>query len=47
MFHIRGFGEGPVGVNVMAYAAQSMGWAKAAQLFGASLLRQRRQRQAS
>jgi HK97 family phage portal protein len=36
MFHIRGFGEGPVGVNVMAYAAESLGWAKAAQLFGAS-----------
>ncbi|KAF0102226.1 MAG: Phage portal protein HK97 family [Rhodospirillaceae bacterium] len=36
MFHLRGFGEGPVGVNVMAYAAQSLGWAKALQLFGAS-----------
>jgi HK97 family phage portal protein len=36
MFHIRGFGEGPVGVNVINYAAQSLGWAKAAQLFGAS-----------
>lgn len=36
MFHIRGFGEGPVGVNVLAYAAQSLGWVKAAQLFGAS-----------
>ena len=36
MFHIRGFGEGPVGVNVIQYAAQSLGWAKAAQLFGAS-----------
>lgn len=36
MFHIRGFGEGPVGVNVIAYAAQSLGWARAAQLFGAS-----------
>jgi HK97 family phage portal protein len=36
MFHIRGFGEGPVGVNVIAYAAQSIGWARAAQLFGAS-----------
>jgi HK97 family phage portal protein len=35
MFHVRGFGEGPVGVNVMAYAAESLGWAKAAQLFGA------------
>lgn len=36
MFHIRGFGEGPVGVNVIHYAAQSLGWARAAQLFGAS-----------
>lgn len=36
MFHIRGFGEGPVGVNVIDYAAQSLGWARAAQLFGAS-----------
>ena len=36
MFHIRGFGEGPVGVNVIDYAAQSIGWARAAQLFGAS-----------
>ncbi|AMS41171.1 phage portal protein [Aminobacter aminovorans] len=36
MFHLRGFGEGPVGVNVITYAAQSLGWAKAAQLFGSS-----------
>jgi HK97 family phage portal protein len=36
VFHIRGFGEGPVGVNVMSYAAESIGWAKAAQLFGAA-----------
>ena len=36
MFHVRGFGDGPVGVNVMAYAAQSIGWAKAMQLFGAT-----------
>jgi HK97 family phage portal protein len=36
MFHIRGFGEGPVGVNVIHYAAQSIGWARAAQLFGAT-----------
>lgn len=36
VFHIRGFGEGPVGVNVINYAAQSLGWARAAQLFGAS-----------
>src|SRR5262249_33598384 len=36
MFHVRGFGEGPVGVNVISYAAQTIGWARAAQLFGAS-----------
>lgn len=36
MFHIRGFGEGPVGVSVIQYAAQSIGWARAAQLFGAT-----------
>jgi HK97 family phage portal protein len=35
MFHVRGFGEGPVGVNVVDYAAESIGWARAAQLFGA------------
>jgi len=36
MFHIRGFGDGPVGYNVIAYAAQSIGWAKATELFGSS-----------
>jgi HK97 family phage portal protein len=36
MFHLRGFGEGIVGVNVIDYAAQSLGWAKAAQIFGAA-----------
>lgn len=36
IFHIRGFGEGVVGVNVMDYAAQSIGWAQAAQIFGAA-----------
>jgi HK97 family phage portal protein len=36
MFHVRGFGNGPVGVNVVTYAAQSLGWARAIQLFGAS-----------
>lgn len=38
VFHIRGFGEGPVGVSVIEYAAQSIGWAKAAQIFGAAFL---------
>lgn len=36
MFHLRGFGEGPVGVNVIHYAAQSLGWAAAVQLFGST-----------
>lgn len=36
VFHIRGFGEGPVGVNVISYAAESIGWARATQLFGAA-----------
>lgn len=36
MFHLRGFGEGPVGVNVISYASQSLGWARAIQLFGAA-----------
>lgn len=36
MFHLRGFGETEVGVNVVSYAAQSLGWTRAAQLFGAA-----------
>ncbi len=36
MFHLRGFGDGPVGINVMRYAAESIGWARAVQLFGAA-----------
>lgn len=40
IFHLRGYGESPVGLSVMAYAAQSMGWAAAAQIFGASFFRQ-------
>jgi HK97 family phage portal protein len=36
MFHIAGFGEGVVGLNVAQYAAESIGYAKAVQLFGAS-----------
>lgn len=36
MFHLRGFGEGPLGVNVITYAAESLGWARAMQLFGAT-----------
>lgn len=40
VFHLRGFGEGVVGVNVMEYAAESIGWARAAQLFGAAFFGQ-------
>lgn len=36
MFHIRGLGDGPVGMSVIAYAAESIGWAKATQVFGAT-----------
>ena len=36
IFHLRGFGDGPVGVNVVTYAAESLGWAQATQMFGAS-----------
>lgn len=35
-FHLRGFGEGPVGQNVIAYAAESIGWARATEVFGAA-----------
>lgn len=36
VFHIRGFGDGPVGYNVIAYAAQSIGWAQATEVFGST-----------
>jgi HK97 family phage portal protein len=36
VFHLRGLGEGPVGLSVMAYAAESLGWARASMLFGAA-----------
>lgn len=35
VFHIRGFGEGPVGLDVVSYAAESIGWAQATETFGA------------
>ena len=34
MFHLRGYGDGPLGYNVVEYAAQSIGWAQATELFG-------------
>lgn len=36
MFHVRGLGDGPVGLPVIHYAAQSIGWAQATEIFGAS-----------
>lgn len=36
MFHLRGMGQGPVGMSVIAYAAESLGWAKAVQMFGSA-----------
>ena len=36
VFHIRGFGEGPVGLDVVTYAAESIGWAQATETFGAT-----------
>ena len=36
VFHLRGFGDGPVGYNVIEYAAQSIGWAQATEVFGST-----------
>jgi HK97 family phage portal protein len=36
VFHVRGFGDGPVGYNVVEYAAQSIGWAQATEVFGST-----------
>lgn len=36
VFHLRGFGDGPVGLNVVEYAAKSIGWAQATSMFGAT-----------
>lgn len=36
VFHVRGFGEGAVGLDVVSYAAESLGWAQATEVFGAS-----------
>lgn len=36
IFHIRGYGDGPVGVNFIDYASQSLGWVKAVQLYAGS-----------
>lgn len=36
VFHLRGFGEGAVGLDVISYAAESIGWARATELFGST-----------
>lgn len=36
VFHLRGFGNGPIGIGVVEYAAESLGWARATELFGAA-----------
>lgn len=36
VFHVHGFGDGPIGYNVVQYAAQSIGLAAAQELFGAA-----------
>ena len=36
VFHVRGFGEGVVGLSVVEYAAETIGWARAAAIFGAA-----------
>lgn len=41
MFHLKGFGDGSVGYNVVDYAAQSIGWAQATELFGATFFGER------
>jgi HK97 family phage portal protein len=36
VFHLRGFGEGAVGLDVISYAADSIGWAQATEIFGST-----------
>jgi HK97 family phage portal protein len=37
VFHLKGYGaDGPVGLSVVEFAAQTIGWAKATQMFGAA-----------
>lgn len=36
VFHVRGFGHGPVGIGIVEHASEALGWAKAAELFGAA-----------
>jgi HK97 family phage portal protein len=36
VFHLRGYGDGPVGLSVIEHAAETIGWAKATEMFGAA-----------
>lgn len=36
IFHIRGFGTGIKGVNVIEHAAETIGWARATEIFGSA-----------
>jgi HK97 family phage portal protein len=36
MFHLRGFGDGVLGLDVVTYAAESIGWAQATEVFGST-----------
>lgn len=36
VFHVRGLGNGPVGMSVIEHAAESIGWAQATEIFGAA-----------
>lgn len=36
VFHLRGYGDGAVGLSVIEHAAQTIGWARATELFGAN-----------
>lgn len=36
MYHVKGFGDGDVGLDVISYAAESIGWAQATEVFGST-----------
>jgi HK97 family phage portal protein len=36
MFHVRGFGNGAIGYSVFEFAAQSIGWSQATEIFGST-----------
>jgi HK97 family phage portal protein len=36
ILHIRGYGDGVTGISVIEYAAESIGWARATEIFGAT-----------